>query len=77
MMSAALREEGMTARECDVLLLLARGGSNQDIANALDISERTVQKHVQNSFRKLAVGDRSAAGSPPWGSPNGGATTHA
>ena len=88
MMSAALRQEGMTARECDVLLLLARGGSNQDIANALDISERTVQKHVQNSFRKLAVGDRSAAaarcwklaaaaGSPPWGSPNGGATTHA
>jgi DNA-binding CsgD family transcriptional regulator len=80
MMSAALREDGMTARESDVLLLLARGASNRDIAAELSISERTVHKHVQNSFKKLQVGDRSAAAArcwklaaaasrPPWAQP--------
>ncbi len=53
---------GLTARELEVLRLLASGKSNREIASALVISEHTVARHVQNIFRKLDVPSRTAAG---------------
>jgi DNA-binding NarL/FixJ family response regulator len=43
------------------LRLVARGGTNRDIATSLGISERTVDRHVSNIFTKLDVGSRAAA----------------
>jgi ATP/maltotriose-dependent transcriptional regulator MalT len=54
-------ETGLTAREVEVLRLVARGRSNNEIAGALVISERTVARHVQNIFAKLGVSSRAAA----------------
>ena len=53
---------GLTARELEVLRLIATGKSNREIASELVISEHTVARHVQNIFRKLGVPSRSAAG---------------
>jgi DNA-binding CsgD family transcriptional regulator/tetratricopeptide (TPR) repeat protein len=53
---------GLTARELEVLRLLARGKSNREIASDLVISEHTVARHVQNIFTKLGVSSRTAAG---------------
>ena len=53
---------GLTARELEVLRLLASGQSNREIASALVISEHTVARHVQNIFAKLRVSSRTAAG---------------
>jgi DNA-binding CsgD family transcriptional regulator len=52
---------GLTAREIEVLSLIAAGKSNRDIAAALVISERTVARHVSNIFSKLGVTSRAAA----------------
>lgn len=51
----------LTNREKDVLLLLAVGMYNKEIAERLDISERTVKNHVSNLFKKLGVTDRTQA----------------
>jgi DNA-binding NarL/FixJ family response regulator len=53
---------GLSARELQVLRLVAAGKSNREIAAALVISEHTVARHVQNIFGKLGVGSRTAAG---------------
>jgi DNA-binding CsgD family transcriptional regulator len=53
---------GLTARELEVLRLVAAGKSNRDIASSLVISEHTVARHVQNIFAKLDVSSRAAAG---------------
>jgi ATP/maltotriose-dependent transcriptional regulator MalT len=52
---------GLTAREVQVLGLVAAGKSNRAIAAELVISEHTVARHVQNIFAKLGVASRSAA----------------
>jgi ATP/maltotriose-dependent transcriptional regulator MalT len=52
---------GLTARELEVLRLLAAGKSNREIGEALFISEHTVARHVQNIFAKLDVSSRAAA----------------
>ncbi|MEU7068528.1 LuxR C-terminal-related transcriptional regulator [Streptomyces narbonensis] len=52
---------GLTAREAEVLRLVAEGGTNKDIAQALVISEHTVSRHLNNIFAKLGVGSRAAA----------------
>jgi ATP/maltotriose-dependent transcriptional regulator MalT len=52
---------GLTAREVQVLRLVAGGKSNRTIAAELAISEHTVARHVQNIFAKLDVSSRSAA----------------
>lgn len=51
----------LTGRECEVLDHLAEGRSNKDIAHRLGISARTVQKHLQRIYAKLAVKGRMAA----------------
>jgi ATP/maltotriose-dependent transcriptional regulator MalT len=52
---------GLTARELEVLALVAAGKSNREIAAALVISQHTVARHVQNIFAKLGVSSRTAA----------------
>jgi DNA-binding NarL/FixJ family response regulator len=52
---------GLTAREIEVLGLVAVGQSNREIAANLFISQKTVARHVANIFTKLGVSTRSAA----------------
>jgi ATP/maltotriose-dependent transcriptional regulator MalT len=52
---------GLTARQLEVLRLVAGGMSNREIAGKLFISERTVERHVSDIFNKLNVSSRSAA----------------
>ena len=52
---------GLTAREVEVLRLVAAGRSNRQIAEELVISEHTVARHLQNMFTKLDVSSRAAA----------------
>jgi DNA-binding NarL/FixJ family response regulator len=59
--AAADAGHGLTARELEVLRLVAGGMSNREIAAALVISEHTVARHLQNIFAKLAVSSRTAA----------------
>ena len=53
--------DSLSAREKQVLHLLARGMANKQIGRALGISERTVKVHVGNIFRRLGVSDRTSA----------------
>lgn len=48
----------LSEREREVALLAARGRSNQDIADVLHITERTVKAHLSSAFEKLEVTDR-------------------
>jgi HD-GYP domain-containing protein (c-di-GMP phosphodiesterase class II) len=52
---------GLTERELEVLLVLARGASNQQIATDLGISAKTVGHHVQHVYQKAGVRSRAAA----------------
>ncbi|AJD90615.1 LuxR family transcriptional regulator [Jeotgalibacillus malaysiensis] len=51
----------LTRRERDVLLELAKGKSNKEIASSLFITEKTVKTHISNLFSKLEVSDRTQA----------------
>lgn len=53
--------DALTKRELDVMQELAKGYSNQQIADALQIRERTVRTHVSNIIGKLGVGSRTEA----------------
>lgn len=65
-LTGPLRVAGLTAREAEILRLVALGRSSRDIAAALGISDRTVGKHLERGFRKLGVATRSAAAARVW-----------
>ena len=52
---------GISKREFEVLALLGKGMSNQEIADALFISQNTVKTHASRLFEKLAVKNRTHA----------------
>lgn len=54
-------EVPLTQRESEVLVELARGSTNKEIAKALEISYETVKEHVQHILRKIGVSDRTQA----------------
>jgi len=58
---AAELAEPLSLREKEVLALIAKGLSNQQIAERLLISVRTVKKHVENIHGKLGVQNRTQA----------------
>ena len=51
----------LSAREMEIVVLAARGGSNSQIAQELHISEATVKRHLANIYQKIGVGSRSQA----------------
>ena len=53
--------DGLTAREVEILKLLAAGQANKQIARRLHISEKTVRNHVSHMYEKLGIYDRSQA----------------
>jgi HD-GYP domain-containing protein (c-di-GMP phosphodiesterase class II) len=55
------RPAGLTEREVEVIGLLARGLQTKQVAKKLDISAKTVDRHIQNSYRKIGVSSRAAA----------------
>ena len=52
---------GLTVREQEVLRLVASGHSNQSLAAALDISTKTVERHLGNIYVKLGAANRAEA----------------
>ncbi|MBX3314930.1 MAG: response regulator transcription factor [Actinobacteria bacterium] len=58
----AARELGLTAREVEVLALVAAGRTNRQIAEALFIAVKTASAHVSSLLLKLGVANRSEAG---------------
>jgi DNA-binding CsgD family transcriptional regulator len=61
LLAPASLPSGLTAREAEVLRLVASGRSNAQIAADLVLSEKTVARHLSNIFTKLEVGSRTAA----------------
>ena len=59
--SASRTAGGLSAREVEVLRLIATGRTNRLIASELGISEKTVARHVSNIFTKLDLSSRAAA----------------
>ena len=52
---------GLTAREAEVLLWISRGKQNRDVSEILQISPRTVNKHLEQIFEKMGVENRASA----------------
>ena len=59
--SSAIADLGLTAREAEILNLVAAGSTNAAVAERLYISPSTVKKHLEHIYAKLAVGNRTAA----------------
>lgn len=53
--------DSLTGRELEVLIQVANGMFNKEIATSLNISERTVKNHISNIFKKIGVFDRTQA----------------
>ena len=59
--ASSRRSDGVTQRQIAVLRLVAAGRSNREIAAALAVSERTVERHLENIYRKIAARNRADA----------------
>jgi two-component system, NarL family, response regulator LiaR len=59
--AARRRTLGITARELEILMLIARGFSNREIATQLFVSENTVKTHCARTFDKLGAARRTQA----------------
>jgi DNA-binding NarL/FixJ family response regulator len=59
--SATSADGVLTAREVEVLRLVAAGHTNRSIATTLVVSEKTVARHLSNIYTKLGIGSRAAA----------------
>lgn len=59
--NADVDASALTRREREILRVMAEGKSNQEIADALFVSKRTVDFHLGNVYRKLGVDCRTAA----------------
>jgi DNA-binding NarL/FixJ family response regulator len=57
----ARRPTRLTARQAEVLRLVAEGGTDRQIASELVLSEKTVGRHLENIFARLGVSSRAAA----------------
>ena len=57
----SVKVDSLTSRETEVLILIAKGMFNKEIADSLSISERTVKNHISNIFKKIEVADRTQA----------------
>jgi len=55
------KEERLSYRELEVLEMVCKGMSNQEVAKNLFLSEKTVKNHLTNIFRKISVTDRTQA----------------
>ena len=55
------RPGGLTARELEVLMLVARGASSRDVARRLVIADKTARNHVERIYTKLGVSTRAEA----------------
>ena len=55
------RPAGLTARERQVVTLLARGLQTKQIARALGVSTKTADTHIQHAYRKIGVSTRAGA----------------
>ena len=53
--------DSLTKREYEILVQIAKGKVNKDIADSLNICERTVKNHVFKIFKKIGVNDRTQA----------------
>jgi hypothetical protein len=60
-----------------VLLWVSRGKSNREIGDILDISPRTVNKHMEQIFVKLGFENRASAAAGPWAASVRGGTCYA
>jgi pimeloyl-ACP methyl ester carboxylesterase/DNA-binding CsgD family transcriptional regulator len=58
---AITRPGGLTEREVEILAVLANGASNDEIARALSISRRTVERHIGNIYLKIGAHNRAEA----------------
>ena len=58
---ASTSPDGLTAREVEVLQLVAQGLTNEEVAERLVISPRTVDTHLTSIYSKIGVSSRSAA----------------
>jgi DNA-binding NarL/FixJ family response regulator len=61
--ASATSPYGLTARETEVLWLIAAGKTNQDIARELVLSVRTVERHISTVYEKLGLQGRAARAS--------------
>lgn len=60
-LASRVRREELSARELEILGLVARGGSNKEVAARLGLAEGTVRIHLSHVFEKLGVHDRTEA----------------
>jgi DNA-binding NarL/FixJ family response regulator len=55
------RAQGLSERESEILILIAEGHTNAEIASSLHLSENSIKTHIRSAYRKLAVKRRSQA----------------